>query len=166
MPEVTLERVERGRYTLGDMGTLRTLRRFGAEIEAAGTAWTLRRAGLGFGQTIIAVDSSTGERVARYRPSGLLRVRGVYRGTISVGERELDWQANHQMGSHFTLRESGDALAEFDAGSDARPVSMVLYGLRHLEALPLLFCCYIVKQVVDATMTAGSPGAPVPPSDR
>jgi hypothetical protein len=34
MPEFTLDRVSRDRYTLGDVGTLRALRRFAAEIEA------------------------------------------------------------------------------------------------------------------------------------
>jgi hypothetical protein len=41
-------------------------------------------------------------------------------------------------------------------------VTVELYGLRHLEALPLLFCCHIVKQIVDMTMEVGSPGPPAP----
>ena len=87
-------------------------------------------------------------------------LRGIYRGTIHLDERELDWRADHHMGEHFTLREAGYVLAKFDAGSDAQPVSVALFGLDHLETLPLLFCCHIVKRVVDMTMEAGSPGAP------
>jgi hypothetical protein len=160
VPELTLHRVEPGRYTLGDLGSLHSGRRFAAEIEADGTTWRVRR---GLGQVINATDSATGARAARYVPSGFLRLRGIYRGTIELEERELDWRADHRMGEHFTVRESGDVLAKFDAGSDDAPVSVALFGLRHLEPLPLLFCCHIVKRVVDLTMEAGSPGAPKPP---
>jgi hypothetical protein len=162
VPELTLQRVEPGRYALGDLGTLRSGRRFAAELEADGTSWRVRR---GIGHTITATDPATGTRVARYVPSGFLRLRGIYRGTIELDERELEWRADHHMGEHFTLRESGYALAKFDAGTDARPVSVALFGLDHLEPLPLLFCCHIVKRVVDMTMQAGSPGAP-PAPDR
>lgn len=162
MPELTLQRVEPGRYTLGELGTLRSGRRSGAEIEAGGTSWRVRR---GSGRVINATDAGSGARVARYVPGGFLRLRGIYRGTIELEDRELDWRADHHMGEHFTLRESGDALAKFDAGSDAQPVNVALFGLHHLEALPLLFCCHIVKRVVDMTMDAGSPGAPRPPGD-
>jgi hypothetical protein len=158
MPELTLHRVERSRYALGEIGTLRSGRRFAAEIEAGGTSWTLRR---GFGHVINATDTATGTRAARYVPSGFLRLRGIYRGTIELDGRELDWRADHHMSDHFTLRESGDILAQFDAGSEVQPVSVALYGLHHVEALPLLLCCFIVKRVVDMTMEAGSPGAPV-----
>ncbi|MDQ6774901.1 MAG: hypothetical protein M3071_01490 [Actinomycetota bacterium] len=163
MPELTLQRVASGRYTLGDLGTLRSGRRFAAEIEADGTVWKLRRAH-GFGAVINATEPATGTPVARYVPSGFLRLRGIYRGTIHLDERELDWRADHHMGEHFTLRESGYVLAKFNAGTDAQPVSVALFGLDHLEALPLLFCCHIVKRVVDMTMEAGSPGAPRAPS--
>ena len=163
MPELTLRRVEPGLYELGDVGTLRSKRRFNAEIEADGTSWKLRRAALGFGQIISATDSDTGARVARYVPRGRLHLRGVYGGTIHLDDgRELDWHAEHRMASHFTVREDGARLAEFDAGSDELPVTVELYGLRHLEALPLLFCCHIVKQIVDMTMEVGSPGPPAP----
>ena len=158
MPELTLARIERGRYMLGEVGTLRSGRRFSAEIDAGGASWRLRR---GLGQVIDATDSATGVRVARYVPGGFLRLRGIYRGTIELGGRELDWRADHYMGEHFTLRESGDVLAQFDAGSGAEPVSVALFGLHHLDPLPLLLCCFIVKRVVDMTMEAGSPGAPV-----
>jgi hypothetical protein len=160
MPELILERVAPSRYALGDLGTLRSLRRFAAEIEADGTSWNLRRAALGFGQIINATDADTGTRVARYVPSGRLHLRGIYGGTIELDHRELDWKANQRMGTHFTVSEAGARLAEFDAGSDAQPVSVELYGLRHLEPLPLLFCCHIVKRIVDMTMVAGSPGPP------
>ncbi|HWF35218.1 MAG TPA: hypothetical protein VG295_07590 [Solirubrobacteraceae bacterium] len=159
MPELTLERAEPGRYVLGGLGTLRSGRR-STEIEAGGTAWKLRR---GFGKTIKASDTVSGAREARYVPGGRLRMRGIYLGTIELGDRELDWRADHYMGEHFTVRESGYVLAKFDAGTDARPVGVALFGLEHLEALPLLFCCHIVKCVVDMTMEAGSPGAPVEP---
>lgn len=162
MPELTLQRVEPGRYTLGELGTLQSGRRSGAEIEAEGTSWRVRR---GFGRVINATDAGSGARVARYVPGGFLRLRGIYRGTIELEGREFDWRADHHMGERFTLRESGDVLAKFDAGSDAQPVSVALFGLHHLEALPLLFCCDIVKRVVDMTMDAGSPGAPRPPGD-
>ncbi|HWF72770.1 MAG TPA: hypothetical protein VG186_05470 [Solirubrobacteraceae bacterium] len=161
MPELTLQRVEPGRYTLGELGTLRSGRRFGAKIEAEGTVWALRRGPLPTGGVITATDAATGTRQARYVPGGFLRLSGIYRGTIELGERELDWRADHRMGEHFTLRESGYVLAKLDAGTDAQPVSVALFGLHHLEALPLLFCCCIVKRVVDMTMAAGSPGAPV-----
>jgi hypothetical protein len=160
MPELTLRRVEPGLYALGDIGTLRSLRRFNAEIEADGTSWKLRRAALGLGQIINATDSATGTRVARYVPSGRLHLRGIYGGTIHLDGRELEWHAEHRMSSHFTVREDGAMLAQFDAGSDELPVAVTLYGLRHLEPLPLLFCCHLVKQIVDMTMDAGSPGAP------
>lgn len=39
MPELTLQRVEPGRYTLGELGTLRSGRRSAGEIEADGTSW-------------------------------------------------------------------------------------------------------------------------------
>jgi len=159
MPEVTLVRVEPGRYALGELGTLESGRRFSGEIEADGTAWKLRRAS---GGVINATDSVTGARVARYVPGGFLRLRGIYRGTIHLGERELDWRADHHMAEHFTLRESGDVLAEFNALAEPGPVRVALFGLHHLEALPLLFCCHIVKRVVDMTMEVGTMGAPVP----
>jgi hypothetical protein len=163
MPELTLQRLEPGRYTLGELGTLRSARRHRAEIEADGTSWRLRRARLSFAGVIEATDAATGARVARYVPSGFVGLRGIYRGTIHLDERELDWRADHHMGEHFTLRGSGDVLAEFEAGSDERPVSISLFGLHHIETLPLLFCCHMVKRVVDMTMEAGTPGAPPPP---
>ena len=161
MPELTLERTAPGIFTLGDVGTLRSGRRFAAEIEADGTSWKLRRR---LGSVINATDATTGIRVARYVPSGVLRLRGIYRGTIHLDERELDWRADHHMSDRFTLRESGDMLAQFDAGSDAQPVTVALFGLHHLEPLPLLFCCHLVKRVVDLTMEAGAPGPPRAPS--
>jgi hypothetical protein len=160
MPELTLRRVEPGRYALDDLGTLRSMRRFAADIEARGTVWNLRRTALGLGQIINATDASTGERVARYVPSGRLHLRGIYGGTIELDGRELDWQANHRMGTHFTAREDGAKLAEFDAGSNELPVTVALFGWHHLEALPLLFCCHIVKQIVDMTLEAGTLGPP------
>jgi hypothetical protein len=163
MPELTLQRLEPGRYTLGELGTLRSGRRHTAEIEADGTTWRLRRARLSFAGAIDATDSATGARAARYVPSGFVGLRGIYRGTIDVDGRELDWRGDHHMAEHFTLRESGDVLAEFDAGSDEYPVRVALFGLHHLEPLPLLFCCHIVKRVVDMTMEVGSMGAPAPP---
>jgi hypothetical protein len=163
MPELMLERVGPGRYALGELGTLCSARRRRAEIEADGTSWRLRRARLSFAGVIEATDAATGARVARYVPSGFLGLRGIYRGTIHLAERELEWRADHHMGEHFTLREAGDVLAELDAGTDEYPVSVALFGLRHVDPLPLLFCCHMVKRVVDMTMEAGSPGAPRPP---
>jgi len=160
MPELTLRRVKPGLYALGDVGTLRSLRRFNAVIEADGTSWELRRAALGLGQIINATDAVTGERAARYVPRGRLHMRGIYGGTIHLDHRELEWNAEHRMASHFTVKEDGAMLAQFDAGDDDLPVTVALYGLRHLEPLPLLFCCHIVKQIVDMTMEVGSPGAP------
>jgi hypothetical protein len=163
MPELTLERLEAGRYALGELGTLRSARRHRAEIDADGTSWRLRRARLSFAGVIEATDVATGTRVARYVPGGFLGLRGIYRGALHLEDRELDWRGEHHMAEHFTLRESGHVLAEFDAGTDQYPVSVALFGLHHLETLPLLFCCHIVKRVVDMTMEVGSPGAPVPP---
>ena len=77
MRELTLERVSRGRYTLAEIGTLRALPRLAAEIEAGGVSWTLRRAAAGFGQTIYARDSTSGDRVGSYVPSGFLHLRGI-----------------------------------------------------------------------------------------
>jgi hypothetical protein len=162
VPELTLQRLEPGRYALGDVGTLCS-RRFGAELEAGGTTWKVRR---GLGHVINAADSGTGTREARYVPSGFLRLRGIYRGTIHLGERELDWRAEHHMSDHFTLREAGAVVARFDAGSEPLPVTVALYGLHHLEPLPLLFCCHIVKRVVDMTMEVGRPGPPPAPATQ
>jgi hypothetical protein len=64
MRELTLERVSHGRYTLAEIGTLRALPRFAAEIEAGGVSWTLRRAAGGFGQTIYAREKASGDRVS------------------------------------------------------------------------------------------------------
>jgi hypothetical protein len=160
MPELTLERVEPDRYTLSELGTLRSARRHRDEIEVDGTKWKLRRARLSFAGVIEASDAATGARMARYVPSGFLGLRGIYRGAIHLDDRELDWRGDHHMAEHFTLRESGHVLAEFDAGSDERPVSVSLFGLQHIETLPLLFCCHIVKRVVDMTMEVGTPGPP------
>lgn len=162
MPELTLQRREPGCYALGDVGTLRTRRRFGAEIEAGGSAWRLRRGGLGFGHVITATDTATGTREGRYVPAGFLRLKGIWRGTLCLGERELDWSADGHLSEHFALRESGTVVARFDAGAEPAPVSVALYGLHHLEPLPVLFCCHLVKRVVDLTLEVGSPGAPPP----
>src|SRR5580658_5832457 len=161
MPELTLQRVRSGRYTLGEVGTLHSARGRSAEIEARGTTWRVRRARFSFPGVIEATDAATGARAARYLPGGFIGLRGIYRGTIELDERELEWRGEHHMAEHFTLRESGDVLAEFDAGSDAQPVRVALLGLRHLEPLPLLFCCHIVKRVVDMTMEVGTMGAPL-----
>ena len=149
MRELMLERVSRGRYTLAEIGTLRALPRFAAEIEAGGVSWTLRRAAAGFGQTIHARESTSGERVGSYVPSGFLHLRGIYAGKLTCGERVLEWRANHQLGRQFTLTESGATLARFAAGSGSRPVSASVEDSGQLEPLLLLFCCHIVKQAVD-----------------
>lgn len=162
MPELTLQRVEPDFYALGELGTLRGKRRHAADIEADGSSWKVRQ---GFGGILKATDLATGAAVARYVPGGFLHLRGIYRGTLHLDERELEWRADHHMAEHFTLRESGDILAQFDAGSDERPVSVALFGLHHLEPLPLLFCCHIVKRVVDMTMEVGTMGAPITPGD-
>jgi hypothetical protein len=163
VPELTLMRLEPGRYILGDLGTLRSGRHHAGEIEADGTKWRLRRTGLGFGGMITATNAVTGAREADYAPGGFLRLRGIYRGSIRFGERELEWRGDHHMAEHFVLRESGERVAEFQAGTDAAPVAVELFGLHHLEPLPLLFCCHIVKRVVDMTLETGTMGAPPPP---
>jgi hypothetical protein len=162
VPELTLRRVEPGLYALGDIGTLRGRRRFNSDIEAGGTTWRIRRAALGLGQIITATDAATGTRAARYVPRGRLHMRGIYGGVIQLDERTLDWDAQRRMSSHFTVREDGAKLAEFDAGSNDLPVTVALFGLHHLEPLPLLFCCHIVKQIVDMTMEVGTMGPPPP----
>ena len=159
MPELTLQRLEPGRYALGDVGTLRSGRLFRAEIEAGGTSWRLRR---GLGHVITATDATTGTREGRYVPAGFLRLKGIWRGTLHLGERALDWSADGHLSEHFAVRESGTVVARFDAGAEPAPVSVALYGLHHLEPLPVLFCCHLVKRVVDLTMEVGSPGAPSP----
>jgi hypothetical protein len=166
--ELTLRRVEAGCYTLGDLGTLRSARRHAGEIEADGETWRIRRSRLGFGGIIKATNAATGALEARYLPSGFLRLRGIYRGTIRIGEpeRELEWRADHHMSEHFTLREAGARVAEFQAGSDAVPVTVERFGLHQLEPLPLLFCCHIVKRVVDMTMEVGTMGPPPRPEHR
>ncbi len=158
MPALTLERVSRGRYALAEIGTLRALPRFAAEIEADGVAWTLRRAAGGFGQTIYA-RASGGDLVSSYVPSGFLHLRGIYAGKLTRGARVLDWRANHQLGTHFTLSEDGAGLAQFDVGSTARPVSASVKDLRRVEPLLLLFCCHIVKQAVDTANVGVVAGA-------
>ncbi len=149
MRELTLERVSRGRYTLAEIGTLRAPPRLAAEIEAGGVSWTLRRSAAGFGQTIYARDSTSGDRVGSYVPSGFLHLRGIYAGKLTCGKRVLEWRANHQLGRQFTLTESGATLARFAAGSGSRPVSASAEDSSQLEPLLLLFCCHIVKQAVD-----------------
>jgi hypothetical protein len=149
MRELTLESVSAGRYTLAEIGTLRSLPRFAAEIEAGGVSWTLRRAAAGFGQAIRARESSSGDRVGNYVPNGFLHLRGIYAGTITCGERVLGWRANRQLGRQFTLTESGATLAQFVAGSGSRPVSASVEESILTEPLIVLFCCHIVKQGVD-----------------
>jgi hypothetical protein len=158
MRELTLDRVSRGRYALGEIGTLRALPRFAAEIEADGTSWTLRRAAAGFGQTIHARENGTREPVSSYVPSGFLHLRGIYAGKLTRGERVLEWRANHQLGRQFTLTEGGSALARFAAGSDTQPVAASVEDLGRLEPLLLLFCCHIVKQAVDTAKVAAVVG--------
>ena len=154
MLELTLERVSRGRYTLGEVGTLRALPRFVSEIEADGVSWTLRRAAGGFGQTIRARENASGDPVSSYVPSGFLHLRGIYAGKLTRGERVLEWRANHQLGRQFTLTEGGSLLAQLTAGSGSRPVSASVEDLTRLEPLLLLFCCHIVKQAVDIAKLA------------
>jgi hypothetical protein len=149
MRELTLERVSRGRYTLAEIGTLLALPRLAAEIEAGGVSWTLRRAAAGFGQTIHARESTSGDRVGSYVLSGFLHLRGIFAGKLTCGERVFDWRANHQLGRRFTLSDSGATLARFAAGSESRPVSVSVEDLSQLEPLLLLLCCHIVKQAVD-----------------
>src|ERR1017187_906445 len=158
MLELTLERVSRGRYTLGEVGTLRALPRFVSEIEADGVSWTLRRAAGGFGQTIRARENASGDPVSSYVPSGFLHLRGIYAGKLTRGERVLEWRANHQLGRQFTLTEGGSPLARFAAGSGSRPVSASVEDLSRLEPLLLLFCCHIVKQAVDTAKVAAVAG--------
>jgi hypothetical protein len=151
--------MSRGRYALGEIGTLQVLPRFGAEIEADGASWTLRRAARGFGQTIHARENAGGDPVSSYIPNGFLHLRGIYAGKLIRGEHVLDWRANRQLGRQFTLSEGGSPLARFAAGSGARPVSVSLEDLSRLEPLLLLFCCHIVKQAVDTAKVAAVAGA-------
>jgi hypothetical protein len=155
MRELTLESVSGGRYALAEIGTLRSLPRFAAEIEAGGVSWTLRRAAAGFGQTIRACESTSGDRVGAYVPGGFLHLRGIYAGKLTCSERVLGWRANHQLGRQFTLTESGATLARFVAGSGSRPVSASVEDSILVDPLLVLFCCHIVKQAVDTAKVAG-----------
>jgi hypothetical protein len=47
MTLLTLDRTARGQYTLGEVGSLRNLKRFSAEIRAGDATWTLQRARAG-----------------------------------------------------------------------------------------------------------------------
>jgi hypothetical protein len=149
MTLLTLDRTARGEYTLGEIGSLRNLKRFSAEIQAGGASWTLRRALGGVGQVINASDSASGTRVGRYVPHGLLHLRGVFHGTLTAGERSYDWRATHQLSSHFAVSAGGVELAHFDAGGQAQPVRVQIEDLTALAPLALLFCCHLVKQMAD-----------------
>src|SRR5271156_2378891 len=116
MTLLTLDLTARGEYALGEVGTLRNLRRFSAEIRAGEATWTLRRALGGLGQVINAVDGASRARVGRYVPRGFLHLRGVFRGTLTAGETAYDWRAKHQLSSHFAVSFAGVELAHFDAG--------------------------------------------------
>jgi len=155
MPDLTLQRTSRGHYALGDIGALRELRLFAAEIEAGGTSWTLRRALLGLGQTVRATETAGGERAAVYVPNGFLHLRGIYAGTIRQGDRRLIWRANRQLGSRWTLSEHDATLAHFSAGSQAQPAHLSVENPAAVGSLLLLFCCHLVKQAAD-TAKVGS----------
>lgn len=154
MPGLTLQRSSRGHYTLGEVGTLRELPRFAAQLEADGASWTVRRAMLGMGQTIRATDTATGAPVASYVPSGFLHLRGIYRGTIRHGDRTLAWRANRQLGHEWNLTENGVTLAHFTAGSQAQPAHVTLDDPAAVGSLLLLLCCHIVKQSADTAKVA------------
>jgi hypothetical protein len=160
MTVLTLDRTARGQYALGEVGSLRNLKRFSAEIRAGDAAWTLRRALAGVGQVINASDSAGGARVGRYVPHGFLHLRGVFRGTLTAGETSYDWRAKHQLSSHFAVSSAGVELAHFDAGPQAQPVRVHIEDLTALEPLELLFCCHLVKQMADTakvgTVAAGA----------
>jgi hypothetical protein len=149
VPELALKRVSPGQYALDEIGTLRALPRFASVIEAGGVSWTLRRAAGGFGQTIRAVETASGSRVSTYVPNGFLNLRGIYAGTLTHGERQFEWRANRQLGRQFTLSEADASLAHFVAGSVAQPVSVSIEQTGRLEPLVVLFCCHIVKQVIE-----------------
>jgi hypothetical protein len=147
--DLALDAVAPGRYALGDVGTLDALPRYAAQITAGGTSWRCKRAAMGFGQIINAVEVAGGERAGRYVPNGFLHLRGIYAGSLLVGERAWTWRANRQLGRHFTLSDGAETLAEFDAGSVQQPVRAHLADLSRVDPLVLLFCCHIVKQAVD-----------------
>jgi hypothetical protein len=154
--DLTLDRVAPGRYALGEVGTLDALPRYAAQLTAGDTSWRCKRAAMGFGQVINAVEAVGGERAARYVPNGFLRLRGIYAGELRVGERAWTWRANRQLGRHFTLRDGDETLAELDAGSAAQPVRAQLADLARVEPLVLLLCCHIVKQAVDIAALGGA----------
>jgi hypothetical protein len=149
MTLLTLDRTARGQYVLGEVGSLRNLKRFSAEIRAGEEAWTLRRALGGMGQVVNATDSVSGARVGRYLPRGFLHLRGVFGGKLTAGEKSYDWRAKHQLSSHFWVSLGGVELAHFDAGSQAQPVRVQIEDVAALEPLALLFCCHLVKQMAD-----------------
>lgn len=161
MPELTLQRVSQDRYALAEVGTLRALPRFAAEIEAGGVSWTLRRAAGGFGQAIHARENAGGARVCSYVPSGFLHLRGIYAGRITRGERVFAWHANHQLGRQFTISEGGAVLARFAAASGPSPVSASVDDLSQFEPLILLLCCHIAKQAADTAQLGAAAGAGV-----
>jgi len=136
MTVLTLDRTASGQYALGEVGSLRNLKRFSAEIRAGDAAWTLRRALGGVGQVINASDSASGARVGRYVPHGFLHLRGVFGGTLTAGETSYDWRAKHQLSSHFAVSSAGVELAHFDAGggtlvaTTARAARVTPAGLR------------------------------------
>lgn len=161
MTTLTLERVAAGHFALGEIGTRRNERRFGATIEASGESWRLSRAAFGFGQTIVAVDAADGSPKARYVPRGFLHLRGIYGGELRIGGRVLGWRANRQLGRRFSLTEGEEEIATFEAGSAAKPVRLELVlpdRLQPLELL-LLLCCHIVKQAVDTATIGVATGA-------
>src|ERR1700678_2249060 len=147
MTVLTLDRTTRGQYALGEVGSLRNLKRFSAEIRAGDAAWTLRRALGGAGEVINASDSASGARVGRYVPRGFLHLRGVFRGTLTAGGTSYDWRAKHQLSSHFAVSCRSLELAHFDAGPQAQPVRVEIEDLAAIEPLVLLFCCHLVKQM-------------------
>lgn len=159
MMTLTLERVAAGHFALGEIGTLRSERRFGATIEAGGESWRLSRAAFGFGQTIVALDAADGSPKARYVPRGFLHLRGIYGGELRIGGRVLGWRANRQLGRRFSLTEDEGEIATFEAGSAAKPVRLELVVPDRLQPLELLLCCHIVKQAVDTATIGVATGA-------
>jgi len=139
------------------VGTIRAWDRTSLGV-AQGVSWTLRRAAAGFGQSIRAVESSSDTRVACYRPSGVLGLRGIFRGTITHSEREFEWRANRHLGRQFTLTEDGAPLAQFNARTEPRPVVASVDDLGRVEPLLILFCCHLTKQVVEVAKLAPMTG--------
>jgi hypothetical protein len=150
--ELTRSPDDRRLYVLEPVGTLRLDGLFSRSATAqAGTAnWHLARSG--FWRRVIQATDAGGSLAGEFVPRDLRRG-----GTLRWGDRELALRPASSWRERYALADGDRELVILDGkGWGRRPVAVTILDPDAIKPGPLLFACFVVRQLAVNAANASS----------